>query len=101
MAAWVALLMLVVVGAGLGWFSHGRPGAVLMLAIAGGAIIYGLPIIVASRRRCEHAGAATAVCLLLGWTVVGWGVAMIIATCSPPTASAAAGRGFPVIADPD
>lgn len=48
-----------------------------VIAIAIMFTIYGLPSLVASLRNHRQKGAIAAVNLLLGWTFIGWAVAMI------------------------
>ncbi len=55
----------------------------LLILIVGGAI-YFTPTIVAAVRRSSRLGVVLAVNLLLGWTVAGWIVALVLAIQSPP-----------------
>lgn len=52
----------------------------LLLAIA----LYFAPAIVAAARNTHNATAILLLNVFLGWTVVGWFVAMLMAICSAP-----------------
>lgn len=52
----------------------------LLFAIA----LYFAPAIVAAARNTHNATAILLLNLFLGWTVVGWFVAMLMALCSAP-----------------
>ena len=54
----------------------------LLILIVGGAI-YFMPTIVAAVRKSSRLGVVLAVNLLLGWTVAGWIVALVLAIQSP------------------
>jgi hypothetical protein len=58
-------------------------GFVLLI---GTLVLYFLPAIVASRRKHHNSGAIFALNLLLGWTVLGWIVALVWActAVNPP-----------------
>ena len=58
------------------------PGLLIMLA---GLILYFVPVIVAlARRHVPHLGSVIVVNVFLGWTVVGWVVALAMACRSRP-----------------
>lgn len=48
------------------------------------AVVYLLPWIVASQRDSRHQGSVAVINILLGWTLVGWVVAMAIALAGRP-----------------
>lgn len=52
----------------------------LMFAIA----LYFAPAIIAAARNTHNATAILLLNLFLGWTVVGWFVALLMALCSAP-----------------
>jgi xanthosine utilization system XapX-like protein len=52
-------------------------GAALSILIVIGLIVGLLPIIVAVRRRHPNVIAITVLTLVLGWTLVGWALALI------------------------
>jgi hypothetical protein len=54
----------------------------LLILIVGGAI-YFTPTIVAAVRKSSRLGVILAVNLLVGWTVAGWVVALVMAITSP------------------
>src|SRR5690349_12709408 len=55
-------------------------GAVFVFALIALAFVgYWLPLIVATARRVPHIGSVAVLNLLLGWTLVGWVVAMAMA----------------------
>jgi hypothetical protein len=54
----------------------GLLAVVVFLAIVS---LYCLPIIVAAVRKVPHLGSVTVVDLFLGWTVIGWIVALAMA----------------------
>jgi len=52
--------------------------------------LYFLPAFIASLRRKNQAGAIVALNLFLGWTLIGWVVALVMALWNDPQKSAAA-----------
>jgi hypothetical protein len=50
--------------------------AVLVLAGAGSAALYLLPVLIGSARRVPDLGAVAVINVLLGWTLAGWAVAL-------------------------
>ena len=50
--------------------------AVLVLAGAGSAALYLLPVMIGSARRVPDLGAVAVINVLLGWTLAGWAVAL-------------------------
>ena len=50
------------------------PGIIVLVL---GLALYALPSIIAGRRRKRNANAIGALNLLLGWTVIGWVVALV------------------------
>jgi hypothetical protein len=56
-------------------------GFVLLALLAGG---YFLPTIIATLRNHRNAGAIVAVNVLLGWTFIGWVVALVWSMTNPP-----------------
>ena len=56
--------------------------AVLLLFIA--LPLYFLPTIVAAVRKTENIGWVVLINVLLGWTLIGWAVALAMAVSSPP-----------------
>ena len=61
---------------GLHYIAWDLTGAVLL---AVGVLIYFLPTIVAAMRKAARIGAVFTVNLLLGWTLLGWLVALVMA----------------------
>lgn len=57
-------------------------GFVMLALLAGG---YFLPTIIATLRNHRNAGAIVAVNVLLGWTFIGWVVALVWSMTNPPT----------------
>jgi hypothetical protein len=57
---------------------------VLFLAIS--FVVYFLPAIIAGRRKHPNATAITVLNLILGWTLLGWVVALVWALTVPPVA---------------
>lgn len=57
--------------------------AIFWLALVMAAVIYLLPTIIAIRRNSPHTAAAVIVNLIFGFTVVGWIVALILASKQP------------------
>lgn len=49
----------------------------LLLAFAIGLVVYFLPTIIAFNRGTRNGGAIFALNLLLGWTFIGWGIALV------------------------
>jgi T4 superinfection immunity protein len=63
------------VAAGVG---AGIAGLILFVAFVTGAfLLYLLPTIIAVMRKKENAGAIAIVNLLLGWTFIGWVIALV------------------------
>jgi hypothetical protein len=50
--------------------------AVLVLAGAGSAALYLLPVMIGAARRVPDLGAVAVINVLLGWTLAGWAVAL-------------------------
>jgi hypothetical protein len=50
--------------------------AVLVLAGAGSATLYLLPVLIGAARRVPDLGAVAVINILLGWTLAGWAVAL-------------------------
>ena len=50
--------------------------AVLVLAVAGSAALYLLPVLIGAARRVPGLGAVAVINVLLGWTLAGWAVAL-------------------------
>jgi len=69
------------------------PGAVLggIALLLAGILCYFVPLIVAVRRHVRHLGSVAVVNIFLGWTVIGWVVALAMAfrSAEPVTRSAA------------
>ena len=55
-------------------------------ALAAGILAYWLPSLVAWRRHAPSVGSVVVVNLFLGWTVIGWIVALVMAMRDPVTA---------------
>ncbi len=53
----------------------------LLFAIA----LYFVPAIIAAARQTHNATAILLLNIFLGWTVVGWFVALLLAICSAPS----------------
>jgi Superinfection immunity protein len=61
----------------------GGVGIVFLLVVA---LLYFIPTILAKGRNHHNAGAVFVINLLLGWTLVGWAVALAWAFTTPPPA---------------
>jgi hypothetical protein len=61
--------------------AHALPG---LLIIAGAALLYCLPLIVAYRRNVPNRGSVAVINVFLGWTFLGWIVALAMAARSVP-----------------
>ncbi len=68
----------------------GLPKGGMMLVVGG--LVYVLPTMLAWKRQSSRRWRITAINLLLGWTVIGWIVAMVLTYAYEPP---------PVGADPD
>ena len=68
-------------------------GVLTLFCILLGAFVYFLPTIVASNRKHRQATAIGALNLLLGWTILGWVVALVWALMSQESANAASAAG--------
>jgi hypothetical protein len=55
---------------------------ILLGAVLSGALLYVLPGIIAHSRHHPQAGAITLLVLFLGWTLIGWVVALVWAATS-------------------
>ena len=55
-----------------------------LVLIMGKVIIYVVPSLIAARRQAERLRRIVMVNLLLGWTVIGWIIAMVMATRPHP-----------------
>jgi hypothetical protein len=73
--------------------SSGSDQIVVPLLLMGAAALYFLPTFVSVRKR--NAGAIFALNLLLGWTLLGWVVALVWALTKDPTEPAAGGQPPP------
>lgn len=74
----------------------GGGSAVLgVLLIILGVAAYWVPAAVAWIRRVPNAGSVTVINVFLGWTVIGWIVALAMACRSQPQAPYAAARRLP------
>ena len=58
--------------------------AVLVLAGAGSAALYLLPVLIGAARRVPDLGAVAVINILLGWTLAGWAAALAMALRSAP-----------------
>jgi hypothetical protein len=56
---------------------------ILLGAVLSGALLYVCPGIIAHTRHHPQAGAISLLVLLLGWTVIGWIVALVWSATSP------------------
>lgn len=56
----------------------------MLMAVLAGILFYFLPAFIAFRRQHHNRGAILAVNLLLGWSFIGWVVALIWSLTSPP-----------------
>lgn len=56
--------------------------AVLVLAGAGSAALYLLPVLIGAARRVPDLGTVAVINVLLGWTLAGWAVALAMSLCS-------------------
>ena len=66
--------------------AHGNPAVPVLMVLfsVAGFAGYWVPSIVAVARRVPNVGSVIVIDLLLGWTVVGWVVAMAMACRSRP-----------------
>lgn len=62
-------------------------------------VAYFLPAIVAARRNVPSVGSVVVINLLLGWTLIGWAVALAMAFRDPRPAVSAAPQ-LPVLSQP-
>ena len=70
---------------------NGLPKGWLMVLVGG--LVYLLPTMLAWKRQSSRRWRITAINLLLGWTVIGWIVAMVLTYAyEPPPAGAAPDR---------
>lgn len=85
---WVIGLALVILGSAVAFFIMGReavlasiPVVMLWLGFAvvalAALVVYFLPAVIAVNYRVRRSGAITALNLLLGWTFLGWAVALV------------------------
>jgi hypothetical protein len=63
--------------------------AVVCLMIAGSAALYLLPVLIGVARRVTDIGALATINILLGWTLIGWVLALAMALRSAPPAASA------------
>ena len=70
------------------------PGAQVIadILIVAGIIVYWVPSIMAAVRRVPNTGSVVVINLFLGWTVVGWVVALAMASRSIPAGYQPRGR---------
>lgn len=61
----------------------------ILLAIVMATVMYFLPTIVAAKREHHNLVAILALNFLLGWTLLGWAVALVWALTRRPTGSPA------------
>jgi hypothetical protein len=87
MTTWVLLGGLWVLGL-VGLLYVQPVGALGVIALSRGLLLYWLPAFVAERRRHRQTTAIVVLNLLLGWTFVGWVVALVWALTVPPGAAA-------------
>ena len=85
----IALWALGVIGAlaafaALGGTKGGLDG---ILGIALGALVYLFPVLAAWRRHAPNLGSVAVINVLLGWTIVGWIVALAMALRDPRPAA--------------
>jgi len=83
----------------------GGIGGVLLLFIVLGILLYFLPTIIALLRQHHQRGAVFAINLLLGWTLIGWAVALAMSMSAkrqPPAIvqQIVGGAAPPVVAQP-
>jgi Superinfection immunity protein len=50
-----------------------------LIVLVVGVLLYLLPTLVASRRNARNMGSVAVINILLGWTVIGWVVALAMA----------------------
>jgi hypothetical protein len=67
------LALLIVLYVVAGWFNFGLPQPLLIVA----AVVYFVPAMVAMRRQHRQRRAITVLNVLLGWTLIGWAVALV------------------------
>jgi hypothetical protein len=51
--------------------------------IPAGVVLYILPVLIASYRRCDKLSPVAVVNIFLGWTLIGWVVALAMAVSGP------------------
>ena len=78
----LALLQLDTVDSAARYQGAGVPKGVIMLVVL--ALLYGLPTMLAWKRRCRRRWTIAAINLLLGWTVIGWIVAVVMTYAYEP-----------------
>ena len=67
---------------------------IVYIAMVGGAVVFSIiPGLVASSRNHNNATAIWMISLLFGWTLLGWGIAMVWAVSNPPQVREANHRG--------
>ena len=59
-------------------------GFISLVVLAVVVMLYALPAILAWKRESPRKGMITAINLLLGWTVIGWIVAMVMTLSDEP-----------------
>lgn len=67
--------------------AQGDGGGALLVVLLIGLALYLVPTLVAVLRKVPNVGSVAVINILLGWSVVGWVVAMAMAARSRPAAS--------------
>ena len=83
----LGLFLAYVVG-GLIAGGYWRGGVYITLAI----LVYMLPLIIASNRRLPNTGTIAAINVVLGWTIIGWFFALMMALFGIAPAQAQIGK---------
>lgn len=70
-------------------------GIVVLVLLVAGAALYFLPTIIAAKRKVSNVGSVLVINLFLGWSLIGWVVALALAARSvEPPAQALGQRPF-------
>lgn len=82
-----AILILILALAGFAALGGTKDGIEGAIGIFIAAVIYLFPVLTARRRHAPNTGSVAVVNVLLGWTVVGWVVALAMALRDPRPAA--------------
>jgi len=83
---WPAAIILAIAAFGFGFILVGQPKVAVAIMFGGVAVAaYFLPTIVAANRHHHNLGAIAVVNIFLGWTFIGWVVALAMAASAVRT----------------